>query len=51
MIMLIFSGMCKEIPTDLSPDERLLRLFDKSLLVSNKAMEHFYLFSFQQIVI
>ena len=26
-------GLCQDIPTDLSPDERLLRLFDKSLLL------------------
>jgi hypothetical protein len=31
--------MCKDIPTDLSPNERLLQLFDKSLLVSNARFE------------
>ena len=32
-IFYIFLGLYKEIPADLSPDERLLQLLDKSLLV------------------
>ena len=33
LYFLYFLGLYKEIPADLSPDERLLQLLDKSLLV------------------